>query len=243
MAGMTATRKQTVPPRPGQPQPAAATWPLRARLDLGAVPTAPGCGRAWTRAILWEWRLARLPDQAELITSELVTNALLASRWLDRPAIGLTLLSDGQQLVILVRDFNPGIPVPRHASAEEESGRGLMLVEAISDRFGWERPADGTPGKIVWAVLLLSAGHSDRDHPVDQMREGTPAEMTSPPRDSYTARWRAAGRQEARELAPGWLASSSALPSRLVQSGVRAAAWVPADGVTLRRVRAALGRL
>jgi hypothetical protein len=156
---------------------------------------------------------------------------LLASRWLDRPAIGLTLLSDGQQLVILVRDFNPGIPVPRHASAKEESGRGLMLVEAISDRFGWERPADGTPGKIVWAVLLLSAGHSDRDHPVDQMREGTPAEMTSPPRDSYTARWRAAGRQEARELAPGWLASSSALPSRLVQGGVRAAAWVPADGV------------
>jgi anti-sigma regulatory factor (Ser/Thr protein kinase) len=155
MAGITATRRETVQPRPDQPQPAAATWPLRAGLDLGAVPTAPGCGRAWTRAILWEWRLARLADQAELITSELVTNALLASRWLDRPAIGLTLLSDRVRLVILVRDFNPGIPVPRHASDEEESGRGLMLVEAISDRFGWERPADGTPGKVVWAVLQL----------------------------------------------------------------------------------------
>lgn len=243
MAGITATRRETVQPRPDQSQPAAANWPLRAGLDLGAVPTAPGCGRAWTRQILWEWRLARLADQAELITSELVTNALLASRWLDRPAIGLTLLSDSRQLVILVRDFNPGIPIPRQASAEEESGRGLLLVEAISDRFGWERPADGTPGKIVWAVLLLSAGHGDRDHIADQMREGTLAEMTSPPQDSDTARRRAAGRQEARELAPGWLASTSALPSRPAQGGVRAAAWVPADRVTLRRVRAALSSL
>ena len=28
-----------------------------------------------------------------------------------------------------------------------------MLVEAISDQFGWYQPADGTPGKVVWAVL------------------------------------------------------------------------------------------
>ena len=154
MAGMTATRRETVQPPPGQPQPAApAHWPLRAGLDLGAVPTAAGCGRAWTGAILWEWGLTRLADSAEIVASELLTNALLASRWLDRPAIGLTLLCDRERLVILVRDFSPGVPVPRDASADDESGRGLMLVGAISDRFGWDWPADGTPGKIAWAVL------------------------------------------------------------------------------------------
>lgn len=153
MAELTATRRDTVQPRPGQPQPVWAAWPLRARLDLGAVPTAPGRARAWTRQILSEWRLTPLAGSAELITSELLTNALLASRWLDRPAIQLTLLSDCDQVVILVRDFNPGAPVPRHASAEDESGRGLMLVQAISDRSGWYPIPDGTPGKVVWAAI------------------------------------------------------------------------------------------
>jgi anti-sigma regulatory factor (Ser/Thr protein kinase) len=105
--------------------------------------------------ILWEWRLTRLADSAEMVGSELLTNALLASRWLDRAAIGLTLVSDWQQLVILVRDFNPIAPVPHQADANDESGRGLMLVEAISDRFGWRPSPDGTPGKTVWAVLHL----------------------------------------------------------------------------------------
>jgi len=49
-------------------------------LDLGAVPTAPGCARAWTRQILWEWRLTGLSDTAEVIVSELTTNAVLTSR-------------------------------------------------------------------------------------------------------------------------------------------------------------------
>lgn len=161
MALMTATRRETVQPRPDQQEPALASGPLRAGLDLGAVPTAPGCGRAWTRAILWEWRLARLADSAEVIVSELLTNALLASRWLDRPAIHLTLLSDRQHVVILVRDFNPIAPVPRHAGTDDESGRGLVLVEAVSDRFGWHPSQDGSPGKVVWAVLRLSSKPDD----------------------------------------------------------------------------------
>jgi anti-sigma regulatory factor (Ser/Thr protein kinase) len=150
MSSMTATRPQTVP---DHPQPGPATWPLHAELELGAVPTAPGCGRAWTRQILWEWHLAALTDSAELIASELLTNAVLASSQLDRPVVWLTLLSDRTRLVILVRDFCPAAPVPRHAGEDDESGRGLMLVEAISDQSGWYRPPDGTPGKVAWAVL------------------------------------------------------------------------------------------
>lgn len=85
--------------------------------------------------------------------SELATNAVLASRRLDRAAIWLSLASDREQLVILVRDLHPGAPAPRHPGGDDESGRGLMLVEAISDRSGWFRPRDGTPGKVVWAAM------------------------------------------------------------------------------------------
>jgi anti-sigma regulatory factor (Ser/Thr protein kinase) len=132
---------------------AAARWPLYAVLDLGALLTAPGCGRAWTQALLWEWRLAHLADTAQVVVSELLTNAVLASSGLDQAAIQLSLASDRERLLIFVRDFDPGAPAPRHAGDDDETGRGLMLVEAISDRFGWYRATDGTPGKVVWAAL------------------------------------------------------------------------------------------
>lgn len=135
--------------------PTAARWPLYAALDLGALLTAPGCGRAWTQALLWEWRLAHLADTAQVVVSELLTNAVQASRGLHQAAIQLSLASDRERLLISVRDFDPGAPAPRHVSDDDETGRGLMLVEAISDRFGWYPAADGTAGKVVWAALLL----------------------------------------------------------------------------------------
>jgi anti-sigma regulatory factor (Ser/Thr protein kinase) len=153
MTSMTATRTQAVSSHPDHRQPGPGTWPLHAALDLGALPTTPGCGRDWTRQIAWEWQLAPLADSAELIASELLTNAVLASSELDLPAIGLSLLSDQMRLVILVRDYHPAAPAPRHASDDDESGRGLMLVEGLSDHSGWYRPGDGTPGKVVWALL------------------------------------------------------------------------------------------
>lgn len=149
----TVTRTQTVTPHPDHTQPGPATWPMRATLELGALPTTPGCGRTWTRQLLWEWQLAPLADSAELIVSELLTNAVLAASGLNRPAIRLSLLSDRTRLIILVHDAHPGSPAPRHASDQDESGRGLMLVEGLSDQSGWYRPADGTPGKVVWALL------------------------------------------------------------------------------------------
>ena len=149
------TRRGMVPVLPASDQSASASagWPLYATLELGALLTAPGCGRAWTEVLLREWRLIRLVDTAQLVASELLTNAVRVSGRLDRPVIQLSLASDWQRLLILVRDYDPGAPNPRQADDEDEGGRGLMLVEAISERFGWYRPADGTPGKFVWAVL------------------------------------------------------------------------------------------
>jgi len=152
----TTTRRRTVErrPRPTHPPPGQ---PLKAVLDLGAVPTAPGCARAWTRQILWEWRLAALSDTTEVIVSELTTNAMLASRRESRPCIRLILTLDEGELAVLVRDYCAGSPQPRDAGTYDEDGRGLLLVEALSSRTGWYPAGDGIPGKVVWAVASCHA--------------------------------------------------------------------------------------
>ncbi len=126
-------------------------------LDLGAVPTAPGCARAWTGRILWEWRLAGLSDTTEVNVSELTTNAVLASRREGRPCIRLILTLDEGELAILVHDYCSGSPQPRCAGPDDEDGRGLLLVQAMSSRTGWYPTRDGTPGKVVWAVTSAHA--------------------------------------------------------------------------------------
>lgn len=107
-------------PRPTRPPPRA----LKAVLDLGAVPTAPSCARAWTRQILWEWRLAGLSDTTEVIVSELTTNAVLASRQEGRPCIRLILTLDEGELAILVHDYCSGSPQPRGAGPDDLAGGG-----------------------------------------------------------------------------------------------------------------------
>ena len=176
MTTVIETRRGMLPVLPASVQSASASasaaWPLYATLDLGALLTAPGCGRAWSAALLRERQLAHLIDTAQVVVSELLTNAVRASaRELDQPTVQLSLASDGSRLLILVRDFNPGAPAPRHASDDDETGRGLMLVEAISDRFGWYRPEDGTPGKVVWAVVGLTTGHGIQDHDTESARK------------------------------------------------------------------------
>ena len=147
----TTTRRRTVDHRPCPTHP-PPDQPLKAVLDLGAVPTAPGCARAWTRQILWEWRLAALSDTTEVIVSELTTNAVLASRREGRPCIRLILTLDEGELAVLVRDYCSGSPQPREAGTYDEDGRGLLLVQVMSSRTGWYPAGDSTPGKVVWAI-------------------------------------------------------------------------------------------
>lgn len=53
-------------------------WPVRSSLELGALPTSVPCARLHTRHLLWEWGLDGLVEPAELLVSELVTNAVRA---------------------------------------------------------------------------------------------------------------------------------------------------------------------
>ena len=48
-------------------------------LELGALPTAVPCARLHARHLLWEWGLSALVEDTELLTSELITNAVKAT--------------------------------------------------------------------------------------------------------------------------------------------------------------------
>jgi anti-sigma regulatory factor (Ser/Thr protein kinase) len=153
-----------VPARRSCPGPTAqaAALPPRVFLDLGAIPTAPGCARAWTREILWEWGAAELADTAELLASELVTNSLNACAGLDLAAIRLVLTLDKGELAILVRDNHPGVSLAVQPGADDESGRGLLIVEQLSDRCGWYPLNDPEHAKVTWAVLTAAGQAASR---------------------------------------------------------------------------------
>ncbi len=128
-------------------------WPLQDFLELGALVSAVPCARLHARHVLREWGLARLGDSTELLVAELVTNAVQASRAAAQaPSVRLWLLSDSAQVLILVWDANQDPPARITASDEAENGRGLMLVEAISNQWGWS-PYENDNGKFVWAIL------------------------------------------------------------------------------------------
>jgi anti-sigma regulatory factor (Ser/Thr protein kinase) len=124
---------------------------------LGALSTAPGCGRAWTRQVLREWGLDRLADDCELLVSELTTNAVQASAPIAGAVIALWLASDCERAVILVWDPSPQPPAPANLGQDAEDGRGLLLVQTLSLQWGWYFLASTSPGghagKVVWAIV------------------------------------------------------------------------------------------
>jgi anti-sigma regulatory factor (Ser/Thr protein kinase) len=104
--------------------------------------------------VLWEWGLESRGESTELVVSELVTNAVRAAQAVAQASsVRLWLLSDRAQVLILVWDASARLPVRVDASATAESGRGLMLVEAISERWGWYAMQAPDGGKVVWALL------------------------------------------------------------------------------------------
>jgi hypothetical protein len=67
--------------------------------------------------------------------------------------VRLWLLPDGVGVLILVWDASPQQPAPRAMTTDDsDGGRGLLLVEALSTRWGWYPPA-GLPGKVTWALI------------------------------------------------------------------------------------------
>jgi len=83
--------------------------------------------------------------------SELVTNGVRASRATGHDAVRMWLVSDLGQVVVFVWDASPQPPAQAaDPGADAENGRGLLLVEALSQRWG-HFSYDGA--KVVWALL------------------------------------------------------------------------------------------
>ena len=158
--GLTCEHGSGVGPAPTR-KPAVTTtrtWPRTSSLVLGALPTAPSCARLHASAILREWGLGDLSETAALVISELVTNAVQApdepasTAQVGLPVIHFRLLADARRVVIEVWDNNSQAPTPRQTAPDEEHGRGLMLVEALCERWGSE-VVPGWGGKVVWAEI------------------------------------------------------------------------------------------
>ena len=101
-----------------------------------------------TKQVVREWERPDLAETAELLVSELVTNAIRASGGLPDPVIRLWLVSDRSNLVIRVWDGSGELPVCQDADPDSGCGRGLLLVEALSKDWGGvpPRPRQGGLG-------------------------------------------------------------------------------------------------
>jgi anti-sigma regulatory factor (Ser/Thr protein kinase) len=119
---------------------------LRRRLgrsDLTAVAEV----RCALRDLLRHWGGPDTADVAELLASELVTNALVHT---DHGAV-VTAAVDDSTLHVEVRDFVAGLPVPRPADTGLGThGRGLLLVQSLAD--AWGVRTHGV-GKVIWFEL------------------------------------------------------------------------------------------
>jgi anti-sigma regulatory factor (Ser/Thr protein kinase) len=142
----------------------AATWPLADTLTLGALPTAVASARMHARAVVTEWTLGDIAEDISHVVSELVTNAVRASTGPDGrpkytsasaglPVVHLRLQSDHRRVIVEVWDLSTALPVAKQPDPDAEGGRGLLLVEALTERWGWQH-IPNWPGKVVWAELV-----------------------------------------------------------------------------------------
>ena len=145
---------------PGGCTPEETPSPVSLRIDRGdelelwPFPSAVPCARSHAVAVLSEWGLNGLVDDAALVVSELITNAVAAAASMaDTAPVLLRLFVIRGWLVIESWDACPILPEPRIPDVEEDSGRGLLIVAALSDACGTDVSADQR--KVVWARIKI----------------------------------------------------------------------------------------
>jgi anti-sigma regulatory factor (Ser/Thr protein kinase) len=142
------------------------TLSIASETSLAAAVTAIGCARAYVTSTVTAWGLECLRDDAALLTSELVTNAVQATgitgpapRWShpdDLAQVRLRLIVVDDSLIIEVWDRETTPPVLMDTpDPEDESGRGLLIVAGLSEQWNYYSLAEG--GKWVWAELRIPA--------------------------------------------------------------------------------------
>jgi anti-sigma regulatory factor (Ser/Thr protein kinase) len=147
---------------------------------LAAMPTAPRLARVFVRQVARDWKLPeQCAETVELLVSELVTNAVKQTgRVVGPPTPGATehvavvvlrLRVVGTALRIEVWDNDPMPPKKADQDPDSENGRGLVLVEALSEQWGCYVPTGG--GKVVWCEVKLLAHEEHEPGELESVRK------------------------------------------------------------------------
>ena len=147
--------------------------PRIATRALGAQAGSVRAARDFTVVTLRRWGTAHSSQDIAIVVSEMVTNALRhalpgpGSTWPRRP-VRLGLLQQGPWVLCAVADPGTAVPVPRTPGSLAEAGRGLQMICAFSDLWGYTTP--GEAGKVVWA--MFTARHAPPSPARHQGRPG-----------------------------------------------------------------------
>lgn len=127
---------------------AEAVW--RLEVDLPAREQAASTARRVLQHVLSSWGREHLLEDAGIVASELVTNAVQHAA--DGGQLRLDVQADGNgRLNIAVNDGSMEFPTLQEPAVDAETGRGLLIVAQLSNRWGVDpRPGQG---KRVWAEL------------------------------------------------------------------------------------------
>ena len=138
------------------------------RAQLSTGPNAVAEARNSVRAAIMAWDVPVDPDIAVLLTSELVTNAIKHEAG-DTITVFITCCFG--HLRVDVHDTSRFFPVLLDASVEDEAGRGLMLVDTLSAKWGCDRTPEG---KAVYFTLAFRPdnGGGWRPRPASGARTG-----------------------------------------------------------------------
>ncbi|MER7208869.1 ATP-binding protein [Streptosporangium sp. NPDC000239] len=110
--------------------------------------------RRFVQGIAIEWNTAEaVPEIAELLTSEIVTNTIVhgATSPTTAPPVHITVMREGKLMMVETCDSSSAIPRTRNAAPMEISGRGLTVVRELAHNWGWLPHPNG---KSVWFELV-----------------------------------------------------------------------------------------
>jgi anti-sigma regulatory factor (Ser/Thr protein kinase) len=145
-------------------------FPRAAQRTPGIDTKSVGTARDFCLSTMRRWGAQDRGDDVAVVVSELLTNALrhavpqartgsgpaARSRW----PVRLGLVQPGHFVLCAVADPSPRLPEPKEPDYLDESGRGLHVISALSDRWGCTAPTE--TGKVVWALFSV---HFDQNQP------------------------------------------------------------------------------
>ncbi len=145
-------------------------FPRLAQRTPGMDTRSVGTARDFCLSTMRRWGVRDRGDDVAVVVSELLTNALrhavpqaqagpgaaARSRW----PVRLGLVQPGHFVLCAVADPSPRLPEPKEPDYLAESGRGLHVIDALSDRWGCTAPTEA--GKVVWALFSV---HLDQHQP------------------------------------------------------------------------------